>query len=765
MYPSPGDQYLNLILKSAGEGIYGVDLDGNINFINPKAAELLKWTVAELLGKPAHATIHHTKSDGSDYPIESCPILASMRIGATQRVTNDVLWRKDGTSFHVHYVSAPIKDEGGQTAGAIVTFRDITEQFMADARLKLQEQQYRLLFQTNPTSMWVFDTKTLQILAVNDAAIAQYGHSQEEFLKLTIRDLEGPEDMGELTKSLSSPRDQAHFSGEFRHVREDGSLIRVEVYSSPLVWDGAGARMVTAIDVTERKAAEDRLREQADIIHRAHDIIVIRNFSDDRIMFWSRGAEHVYGWSAAEVIGRPMGELIFADESNRAALVEQLLATGEFHGEIKHRTKDGREVIVNSRVTLIRNDDGSPRSVLGIGTDVTEQKNLETQLLRAQRLESIGTLASGLAHDLNNVFTPILMCAEVLRQKPSEQDASSSVGLIEESARRGAGIVKQVLTFARGVEGERVLIKLSHLIDEIIDIARKTFPKSIEIGSRYPKDLWSIEGDPTQLHQVLLNLCVNARDAMPNGGSLVIWAENFNMDEQYASMTPGASPGRYVALRVSDTGAGMPRAMVDKIFDPFFTTKEVGKGTGLGLSTALGIIKSHGGSVSVYSEVDKGTSFKIFLRAHVSNELSRVSEAPAESLRGKGELILVVNDEESILRVTKMILENHGYRVLSARDGPEALRIFAKQMNSIGAVLTDVVLPFMDGVTLIRALKKMKADVAFIASTGQSEHSHAPELQALGVDNLLTKPYDTQELLKTLHDALAGEAGKLSDLS
>src|SRR5713101_783848 len=279
MYPSPGDKYLNLILKAAGEGIYGVDLDGNINFINPKAAELLKWTVAELLGKPAHATIHHTKTDGSKYPVEACPVHASLRTGATQRVTNDVLWRKDGTSFRVDYVSAPIKDEGGQTAGAIVTFRDITEQFAADARLKLQEQQYRLLFQTNPTPMWVFDTKTLQILAVNDAAIAQYGYSREEFLKLTIRDLQRPEDMGELTKSISSPRDRAHFGGEFRHVREDGSLIRVEVYSSPVVWDGAGARMVTVIDVTERKAAEDRLREQADIIHRAHDIIVIRNFS------------------------------------------------------------------------------------------------------------------------------------------------------------------------------------------------------------------------------------------------------------------------------------------------------------------------------------------------------------------------------------------------------------------------------------------------------------------------------------------------------
>jgi two-component system cell cycle sensor histidine kinase/response regulator CckA len=510
----------------------------------------------------------------------------------------------------------------------------------------------------------------------------------------------------------------------------------------------------------ERRRTEERLREQADIISRARDAVIIRDFGSDIITFWNDGAEHLYGWSASEAVGRRLGDLMFAESTDRGALVEKLVSTGEYHGEIKHRCKDGREVIVDSRTTLIRNDDGTPRAVLGINSDVTEQKNLEMQLLRAQRLESIGTLASGVAHDLNNILTPILMCAQTLREELVEEDRQSALSLIEESARRGAVVVKQVLTFARGIEGERVLIKPSHLIEEMVDIARKTFPKSIEISSRYPEDLWSIEGDPTQLHQVLLNLSVNARDAMPNGGALVIRAENFNVDEYYASMTPDARLGQFVALRVSDTGTGMPRAMIDKIFDPFFTTKEIGKGTGLGLSTTLGIVKSHGGFISVYSEQGKGTTFKLFLPAAMTDANLQQSKASVVPIQGNGELILVVDDEPNILGITKMVLERNNYHVVSANDGPEALAIFAQQMQSIRLVLTDISMPYMDGAALVRTLRKMKSHVPIVASTGQGEEARASEMQALHVADLLTKPYDTGQLLNTLHTALSDPNGQ-----
>jgi PAS domain S-box-containing protein len=523
------------------------------------------------------------------------------------------------------------------------------------------------------------------------------------------------------------------------------------------VWEGGAARIVTAIDVTEGVRANERLGEQAKMLNQARDAIIIRNFADQRVTFWNAGAERLYGWSAEEAIGRPIGELIVADPREVDTYTKIIGSTGQFHGEVKQRTKDGKELIVEGRATLITDPDGTPRSALLINTDITEHKKLEMQLLRAQRLESIGTLASGVAHDLNNILTPILMCAQTLRGDLADEDRQSAISLIEESAQRGASVVKQVLTFARGIEGERVLVNPSHLIEEMIDIVRKTFPKSIEIIGRYPKDLWTIQGDPTQLHQVLLNLSVNARDAMPNGGSLTIAAENFTADEHYASMTPGAKAGAYVALRISDTGAGMPRATIDKIFDPFFTTKEVGKGTGLGLSTALGIVKSHGGFISVYSELGKGTTFKIFLPATMSDEELQQLKTSIAPIQGNGELILVVDDEPNILGITKMILEKHRYDVLSASDGTEALAIFAQQMQSIRLVLTDISMPYMDGTALARALRKMKSDLPIIASSGQGERTGVAEFQELGVKNFLTKPYNTEKLLATVHETLQGQ--------
>jgi PAS domain S-box-containing protein len=745
-----------LILNSVGDGIYGIDLAGNINFVNPKAAQLLGWSVSELLGKPVHATVHHTHADGNKYPIESCPIYLSMRDGATRRVTNDAFWRKDGSSFRVDYVASAISNENGRIAGSIVTFKDITEQFAAEMRLKLQEQQYRLLFETNPNPMWVFETKTLQILAVNRAAITQYGYSRDEFLGLTLQHLRPDEDRANLMEALASPRSPAHFSGEFRHKRKNGSLIFVEIYSGPILWEDVAARITTAIDVTERKQAHDQLRKQAKLLDLAQDAIMVRDM-EDRIEFWNHGAEKLYGWTAAEVQGKKASSFLYQDEPDAAATARAaVIEDGNWTGECKHTCQDGGTITVRSRWTLVRDELAVPKSILIINTDVTEQKKLETHLLRAQRLESIGTLASGVAHDLNNILTPILMSAEVLKGNPMQEDFPALVAMIDESAKRGANVVKQVLTFARGIEGESVVITPTHLIQEMIDIAKKTFPKTIEIIGRYTDDLWSIKCDPTQLHQVLLNLSVNARDAMPNGGTITIGAENFNVDEHYASMSPDAKPGPHVMFRVTDTGAGMSRATIDKIFDPFFTTKQIGKGTGLGLSTALGIVKSHGGFISVYSELETGTTFKVLLPAQVGEEASsQKSPASPESLKGNGELILVVDDEAGILRITKMILEKHNYRFLPANDGTEALAAFAQQMGSISVVLTDIMMPYVDGVALIRAMKKMKPEMLFIASTGQGADTRVAELESLGVGNFLTKPYDTAKLLKTLRDALS----------
>ena len=623
----------------------------------------------------------------------------------------------------------------------------------AEEAMEQSEHKYRHLFESLSEAALLIDTKSRRIVDANLCAEKLLGRTRSEILGLNETKLFPPKVAPDYCRQLAAAGSGGKNESDEAEVQsKDGTIIPVRVSVAPIELYGRNLVLALMADITQHKRAEERLREQANMLDHAHDAIILRNLEDRRIVFWNRGAERLYGWSASEAIGQPLGDLILADPQELETISQVLLSTGEFRGQLREITKDKREVIVEVWSTLVRNEDGTPRSVLSINHDITERKRLESQLLRAQRLESIGTLASGVAHDLNNILTPILICVEVLRDRVTGDQAEKTLSLIEDSARRGAVILKQVLTFARGVEGERVLIKPSHLIEELIDIARKTFPKSIELTSRYPEDLWPIQGDPTQLHQVLLNLAVNARDAMPRGGSLTIAAENFVVDEHYAAMTPNAKPGPCVVLRLSDSGAGMSRATIDKIFDPFFTTKEIGKGTGLGLSTTLGIVKSHGGFISVYSEIGRGTTFKIFLPATMSEEELEKPKTVTMAPCGNGEQILVVDDEPNILQITRTIFEKYNYRVLSANDGPEALAIFAQQMPWIAGVLTDVAMPYMDGVALVRALKKMKSDIPIIACTGDGERSAMAELQSLGVNNFLTKPYDTEKLLVTVHD-------------
>jgi PAS domain S-box-containing protein len=659
---------------------------------------------------------------------------------------------------------------GPAVNNALEQSRSRKESKRAAVELSATHEQLRRLLAHSPAVIYSLKIEDHRVTptVVSDNIERLLGVRVEESTHDWWLDSLHPDDRERVLTTLNESLTGDGYSMEYRLRHKDGSYHWVEDNNRVVRDEFGEATDAVGVwtDITERKQAEERLREQADIINRAHDAIIVLNFKDQRIVFWNSGAERLYGWSAEDAIGRSMGELIFADAKDCEGPLKILLASaGEFHGEIKQVAKNGRKIIVDSRATLIRNPDGTPRSVLLINTDITEQKKLETHLLRAQRLESIGTLASGVAHDLNNILTPILMCAEVLKVDPTGEGVPALVSMIEESAMRGANVVKQVFTFARGIEGERVAIKPSHLIQEMVDIAKNTFPKTIEILGCYTDDLWAINCDPTQLHQVLLNLSVNARDAMPNGGSITIGAENFDVDEYYASMTPGSKPGPHVMLRVTDSGAGMSRPTIDKIFDPFFTTKEVGKGTGLGLSTVCGIIKSHGGFISVDSEVGRGTTFKIFLPAKNEDVDSPASKVSPATSRGSGETILVIDDEPNILRVTNMILTANNYSVLCANDGPEAVAIYAKQMDTIKLVLTDIVLPYIDGVALIRAFKKMKPDMLFVASSGYGEPAHLAELQGLGVAHFLTKPYDTVNLLNTLRATLKHKEGEPLALS
>jgi two-component system, cell cycle sensor histidine kinase and response regulator CckA len=427
----------------------------------------------------------------------------------------------------------------------------------------------------------------------------------------------------------------------------------------------------------------------------------------------------------------------------------------------RHRKKDGAIITVeiSSRVISFKGREAK----LALANDITEKKKLEAQFLRAQRIEGIGTLASGMAHDLNNILAPILMSAGTLRWGLSPEEQEKAISRIELSVKRGAGIIQQVLTFGRGLNGERVALHAGEVIDEVVRIVGRTFPKDIVVSAQVEDGLWTVMGDRTQIHQVLLNLCVNARDAMPNGGKLMLHARNILLTETRPALPSPAPPGPYLLFQVSDTGCGISSKDRERIFDPFFTTKEIGKGTGLGLSTVLGIVKSHNGAVIVESEVGNGTTFQALLPASSEAVPGTAPYAPPDLPRGDGEAVLIVDDEPEIISGMRVMLEQQNYRVLVAKNGLEAMAVIERHGSAINAVVTDMMMPEMDGVELVRELRRKQPRLQIIASSGLGTEKggsfRAEELQVLGVKTFLAKPYAADKLLGALHDLLRDGKG------
>lgn len=424
---------------------------------------------------------------------------------------------------------------------------------------------------------------------------------------------------------------------EFEIVGFKGTRRYMETHAVPLrnESDGTFIHLALMRDITQQKQAEQKIREQGLLLDVSSDAILVRNIHN-QILFWNQGAERLYAWKTEEIVGKNVLQLLYKDISPQLEdAYLRVMNKGEWRGELHQLTREGKVIIVESRWILIRDDNGQPKSILSVNTEITQQKQLEAQLLRSQRLESIGTLAGGIVHDLNNILSPILMSVQLLQKKLPDSQSQEILQTLENNVKRGANLLKQVLSFARGIEGKQTIVQIQPLMAEIEQIITQTFPKSIICQADIPKNLWYVRGDATQLHQVLINLVVNARDAMPNGGILRIAAENLVIGEHSAQINIDAKVGSYIAIVVTDTGMGMSAEVQQRIFEPFFTTKEVGKGTGLGLSTALGIIKNHGGFVNVYSQVSRGTQFTVYLPASTSRETHLLSPE-LESVTGDG---------------------------------------------------------------------------------------------------------------------------------
>lgn len=506
----------------------------------------------------------------------------------------------------------------------------------------------------------------------------------------------------------------------------------------------------------ERKKAEERIREQARLLDKARDAICAYDL-EGRVIYWNKSAERLTGYTAEEMQEKGGDDCLYDGDAEKAERAwEEVFSKGEWSGDLRQVTKDGEELILESRWTLVREHNGSPSSVLVINTDVTERKRLESHFLRAQRMESIGTLVGGIAHDLGNLLVPILLGVKVLSSRYGDDEKTMrTLEMIRRSAQRGSDMVKQVLAFARGVEGERVPLKIDRIVQEVEKITTETFPSSIDVDIRMDDDLPPVIGDATQIQQIIMNLCVNARDAMPDGGRLQLDGQVVVLGEQEIRANPDVEPGRYVRIQVKDTGTGIPPKVLDKVFEPFFTTKPSGKGTGLGLSSVYSIVKSHGGFVDVDSEPGDGTTFRCYLpAAHEDRSAEAVhSDEHVTLADGNGELILLVDDEAFILDSAAQTLKESGFDVMTAEDGRQAIELFSKHGDVIDAVITDLMMPDVDGFETIRTIRAKSKEVPIIAASGMAVDRRQEALDA-GAGTFISKPFTAEKLLAALHTVL-----------
>lgn len=629
--------------------------------------------------------------------------------------------------------------------------RQVMTQFELRRRqieLRASEARYRTLFEYAPDGIIISSAGGAYIDA-NESMCGLLGYTRDELMGRVAADILAPSEISNIAAARAAISAGQPYPKEWRFRRKDGSLFDAEVIATVMP---DGNRLAVVRDITERKRTEARFRRlvnsnaQGVFFGTSGGGITDANDAFLKLVGYSREdlENGGIGWAA---LTPP--EYVDAD---RLAL-EQLRITGTCTPyEKEFYRKDGTRVpILIGSATF----EDCPEEGVCFIVDLTERKKLEQQFLRAQRMESIGTLAGGVAHDLNNALGPIIMALDLLRMRFPDIASQELIDIIGSSARRGADMVRQVLSFARGMEGRREEVNIRHLLQDLEKMAVDTFLRHIEVGIVVPENLWTVTGDATQLHQVLVNLSVNARDSMPDGGLLTLSAANVILDKHGAGLGLNAKPGPYVFLQIQDQGAGMSEELMGKIFDPFFTTKDLGKGTGLGLSTSLAIVKSHGGLIRVSSEIGKGSIFKVYLPATTHRAEVNLIAGETELPRGHGEMILVVDDEASVRQITQQTLEAFGYCVLLAGDGEKALAVHARHRSEIRAVLTDMMMPVMDGASTIEALRRRDGRLPIIAASGLTSSTHVAHAASLGVTHFLPKPYTAEALLTVLRNLLA----------
>jgi PAS domain S-box-containing protein len=734
---------------------------GLIEWVNPAFCELTQYTVAEAVGKNPGELVKSGQHDPAFYRNLWDTILSG------QVWRGDMInRRKDGSIYAEEQTITPVRDRQGAISHFIAVKQDVTARKLAEEQLRegaqrsaRAEREFRTLFAGNPLPMWIYDLTTLRFLEVNDAAVQRYGYERDEFLAMTIKDIRPSEDVDQLVTHVSQPRDPWQSAGNWRHRLKSGRVIDVEITSHTITFAEQPAVLVVAQDITERKQAVETLRAAEERTRFALQSANVGIWDMDYttgVVRWSEVLEGHYGFQPGTFGGTfpDFVERIHPDD--RASVLETvgsaMKSGADFSTQNRSIAPDGTVRWLSGAGRILLGEHGEPVRGVGISQDVTERRKLEAQFQQAQKMEAVGRLAAGVAHDFNNLLTVILGYCELLLPDFQAGDPHrADLEEIQKAGTRAAGLTRQLLAFSRKQIIEPTVLDLNAVVSEMRAMLVRLIGEDVKVVVDPGPKLALLKADRGQVEQIVMNLAVNARDAMPKGGTLTIATANIELDEDYAATHDGVTPGSYVTLTVTDTGMGMTPEVQAHLFEPFFTTKEVGKGTGLGLATVHGIAKQSGGSVGVYSELGKGTSFHVYFPRVEAAGVAVDAKPPVTRRPPVEEKVLVVEDAEGLRELVRRLLQRQGYTVLVASNADEALRLF-EEHPSIDLLLTDVVMPGASGPELTRQLVERRPALKVVYMSGYTEEAIVQH----GVPRIafLHKPFTSDTLVRKLREVL-----------
>jgi two-component system, cell cycle sensor histidine kinase and response regulator CckA len=743
------------IVTCSDDAILSKTMDGIITSWNAGAERMYGYSAVEAVGKPVSMLVL------ADRPNEFLRILERLKQNEIVDHFETRCARRDGKEFDIEITASPIRDAMERVVGVSIIGRDISVRKAAEKHMVQMETRYRGLLEAAPDSMVIVNPAG-EIVLLNLQAEKQFGYRRDELLGQNVKNII-PEGFAErlLTQKIASGGDPiVALMGvgiELYGRRKDGRDFPIEIMLSPL--DGADGILVTAAirDITERKRREMDRSRLADVVESSYDAIISLT-PQGIILTWNRGAERIYGYSSAEALGQSILFLSPPDHTVEDPTLLKMIERGETveHFEIVRMKKDRTHVHVALTFSPIKDSVGRVVGVSAVARDITESKRMEEMLLHAQKMEAVGQLAGGVAHDFNNLLGVILGYTELLLVRVGPNDRQrKDIQEIQKAGERAALLTRQLLAFSRKQVLQPVVLDLNVVVAGAEKLLRRLIGENIELIVALDPDLCRVKADHGQIEQIIMNLAVNARDAMHDGGKLTIETSNIELDEKFAALLPSTLPGPHVILAVTDTGCGMDAKTQAHIFEPFFTTKEFGRGTGLGLSTVYGIVKQSGGSVWVYSEPGIGTTFKIYLPSLDSTAEIMLPKETIEKALKVSQTILVVEDDVALLQVTHRSLEEAGYTILAARSPAEAIRIAENFRGPIHLVVTDVILPGMSGPQLASSLSAPRPEMKVLYVSGYTDDTivHHGVLEP-GL-SFLQKPFSPKTLARKVDEMLA----------